>query len=431
MSISCFAQVSNFEVFLSSCRTIFQWHSVTPLFFTNMSMSPEPSRKQLSSPAAGSGISAVRCMHADVAGNSTTGAESTAEIQLKLRVQNALEAVLLSEEKETPCAQISPNLSATRKMSALAPRQGKPICTEDRYTLDMQLRARAQSALERALLLEEPETPPAQATPISASTAKRPASAMGQMKPVRVEDHESTSDGQLRLRAQSALEAALLPEEKETPHSQVSPNISATSKRLLSTAEQEERHRMECNVCGYKSVPQWLNDEAHCLKCQAVLKRRPNIHQKSDATSRARSNSRPATAPGNSGKNMCAATLVRTHDVRRNTTRNPTLLSSLSSSQPMTKAADRVRVECNVCGYKCVPQWLNDEAHCLKCQAVLKRRPSVHQKSNVSLARSGQRRVTTPARLCDKVSSRQLVGPERFFYDKSTYTGAHAVAGPH
>eukprot|EP00931_Biecheleriopsis_adriatica_P066788 TRINITY_DN41060_c0_g1_i1.p1 TRINITY_DN41060_c0_g1~~TRINITY_DN41060_c0_g1_i1.p1 ORF type:complete len:388 (+),score=66.73 TRINITY_DN41060_c0_g1_i1:48-1211(+) len=35
-----------------------------------------------------------------------------------------------------------------------------------------------------------------------------------------------------------------------------------------------ERVKMECPECGYKSVPQWLNDEAHCLKCQAVLKTR-------------------------------------------------------------------------------------------------------------------------------------------------------------
>merc|ERR1719343_1672251 len=32
---------------------------------------------------------------------------------------------------------------------------------------------------------------------------------------------------------------------------------------------------MECPKCGYKSTPQWLNDAAHCLKCQTVLRRRP------------------------------------------------------------------------------------------------------------------------------------------------------------
>ncbi|CAE7506346.1 unnamed protein product [Symbiodinium natans] len=36
---------------------------------------------------------------------------------------------------------------------------------------------------------------------------------------------------------------------------------------------------MECDKCGYKSVPQWLNDKAHCLKCQAVLRTRGSIHE--------------------------------------------------------------------------------------------------------------------------------------------------------
>lgn len=36
----------------------------------------------------------------------------------------------------------------------------------------------------------------------------------------------------------------------------------------------DDRVKMECPVCGYRSVPQWLNDQAHCLKCQAVLKTR-------------------------------------------------------------------------------------------------------------------------------------------------------------
>lgn len=37
-------------------------------------------------------------------------------------------------------------------------------------------------------------------------------------------------------------------------------------------------------------------------------------------------------------------------------------------------------MECTQCGYKCVPQWFNDEAHCLKCDAVLRTRASVQDK---------------------------------------------------
>jgi len=39
---------------------------------------------------------------------------------------------------------------------------------------------------------------------------------------------------------------------------------------------------------------------------------------------------------------------------------------------------DRVRMECPTCGYKCYPSWMNDEAHCLKCDTVLRRRPGCH-----------------------------------------------------
>merc|ERR1712151_236420 len=152
--------------------------------------------------------------------------------------------------------------------------------------------------------------------------------------------------------------------------------------------------------------------------------------------------------------------------------------SSLSSSSP---GGERVRMECYRCGYKCVPQWLNDEAHCLKCQAVLKTQPSVHERGvRPSPTRMRNRRATTPAKtnsenaiarssdgrqqvtdenglyqatLLSKVSgnsgrsnnhrantparsddqganARKIVGPERFFYDKSSYTGTHSNGGP-
>lgn len=42
--------------------------------------------------------------------------------------------------------------------------------------------------------------------------------------------------------------------------------------------DQQNRVKMECPTCGYKSFPQWMNDEAHCLKCQTVLKRRRGCH---------------------------------------------------------------------------------------------------------------------------------------------------------
>eukprot|EP00746_Dinoflagellata_sp_MGD_P065197 gnl/MRDRNA2_/MRDRNA2_27173_c0_seq1.p1 gnl/MRDRNA2_/MRDRNA2_27173_c0~~gnl/MRDRNA2_/MRDRNA2_27173_c0_seq1.p1 ORF type:complete len:410 (-),score=52.87 gnl/MRDRNA2_/MRDRNA2_27173_c0_seq1:95-1324(-) len=41
---------------------------------------------------------------------------------------------------------------------------------------------------------------------------------------------------------------------------------------------------------------------------------------------------------------------------------------------------DRIRMECTQCGFKCVPQWFNDEAHCLKCDAILRTRAGCQEK---------------------------------------------------
>lgn len=254
-------------------------------------------------------------------------------------------------------------------------------------------------------------------------------------------------------------------------------------------------------MCGYKCVPQWLNDEAHCLKCQTVLKRRPSVHQRggtatgpvSSTQQRASSQpkmydncsslrtsddprvSTPAKLLGSSPSRQLVgperffydtSTFTGTHaqgsheHSDKHGAYHLTLLSSLSSSNnrpngKVTKAGARndegVRMECPDCGYKFVPQWLNGEAHCLKCQAVrfnsyMKDQVSgVHEKSRQRRAStpgklgetssprpaswSGQRRASTPARLEENSSSKRMVGPERFFYDKSTYTGAHAHGG--
>eukprot|EP00930_Biecheleria_cincta_P079265 TRINITY_DN6702_c0_g2_i3.p2 TRINITY_DN6702_c0_g2~~TRINITY_DN6702_c0_g2_i3.p2 ORF type:complete len:175 (+),score=24.88 TRINITY_DN6702_c0_g2_i3:41-565(+) len=42
-------------------------------------------------------------------------------------------------------------------------------------------------------------------------------------------------------------------------------------------------------------------------------------------------------------------------------------------------AGSRVKIQCPTCGYKSFPQWMNDQAHCLKCDAVVRTRPSCHQ----------------------------------------------------
>lgn len=50
--------------------------------------------------------------------------------------------------------------------------------------------------------------------------------------------------------------------------------------------------------------------------------------------------------------------------------------------------ADRVRMTCDACGYTCTPQWMNDAAHCLKCQAVLMTRQGCQEGSGEFIDRA-------------------------------------------
>lgn len=245
---------------------------------------------------------------------------------------------------------------------------------------------------------------------------------------------ELPDDSQLKAKARDILESILLSGSASCIDGS---NESPPTRRRSNSVCGQEGVRMECHVCGYRCTPQWLNDEAHCLKCQTVLKRRPSVHQRSSALID-HSSLRPVTAPSQPrSKSLCSLGMDVAQGRGNNSTNasgtyHLTLLSSLASNQEKASVKgwegyDRARVTCHVCGYKCVPQWLNDEAHCLKCQVVLKTRPSIHQKSPT---RSSQRRSTTPARVSEKISSRQLVGPERFYYDRSTYTGTHVHSGP-
>ena len=238
---------------------------------------------------------------------------------------------------------------------------------------------------------------------------------------------------------------------------------------------------MECDICGYKSVPQWLNNEAHCLKCQAVLRTRGSIHEAKrevfggEANGEGRRVSGEVStfkqAPGSAmesfsgtcskapdgvhhwkyGKcNYCQcaegklakgpgvmanpggaaecekggkcmfkfakctkcgrgesgikggsrrvseASTASSEEVSSFAARPQSPLAAAAglvvpqksdeeevkeerkTSKGKSKQEDRTRMTCHVCGYKSVPQWLNDRAHCLKCDAILKTRSSIH-----------------------------------------------------
>lgn len=58
--------------------------------------------------------------------------------------------------------------------------------------------------------------------------------------------------------------------------------------------------------------------------------------------------------------------------------------SPLSSLQRRSKPGgyvrnERIRVDCPECGFTCVPQWMNDEASCLKCHTVLMVQSTCHE----------------------------------------------------
>jgi len=188
--------------------------------------------------------------------------------------------------------------------------------------------------------------------------------------------------------------------------------------------------KMSCPSCGYQCVPQWMNDEASCLKCFAVLRRRaagagPVAGMEVNESRRQVGEvSTFKLAPGSameSESGQCPKAPNGTHlwkfgkcshcakaepprgigsaparapptAATAKPAKPPTPLAAevaplaAAATPPATEAAepkaegrnDRQKVECQFCGYKCVPQWLNDQAHCLKCQAVLKVQSSIH-----------------------------------------------------
>ncbi|CAK0859146.1 unnamed protein product [Prorocentrum cordatum] len=205
-----------------------------------------------------------------------------------------------------------------------------------------------------------------------------------------------------------------------------------------------DRVQMECPKCGY-CVPQWLNDKAHCLKCQACLRKREagsqgpgvavhaerrqvgesstykaaasdareseggpcsmsptGVHQykfgkcthcqaaeparpkPQGAAKLAASGPAGAAARNGRGRQGSPAPSAGGAPPASPKSRGSSICSEAEAAAPggptgdaaakHADRADRVQMECPTCGYKCTPQWLNDSAHCLKCQAVLRRR---------------------------------------------------------
>lgn len=220
---------------------------------------------------------------------------------------------------------------------------------------------------------------------------------------------------------------------------------------------------MECDRCGYKCVPQWLNDRAHCLKCQNVLRVREGLHdverdfvfrEVDDGRRLAGEASTYKTAPSSameSASGSCAKAPDGVHhwkygkcnfcqkaegkfvkgagalanpggaagcvkggkcmfkfakctkcgrgeagvkvyseprsagyaayvgnDAPLEVEEPPQLPGVAWKEDAIPGREERVKLTCHVCGYKSIPQWMNDKAHCLKCDAIVKTRAGLH-----------------------------------------------------
>mmetsp|Transcript_59686 Transcript_59686/g.177600 ORF Transcript_59686/g.177600 Transcript_59686/m.177600 type:complete len:151 (-) Transcript_59686:114-566(-) len=137
---------------------------------------------------------------------------------------------------------------------------------------------------------------------------------------------------------------------------------------------------MECYRCGHFSVPQWMNAEATCLKCHAVLRRR-NWGDCGPGVAVKEAQRQFGPAPGGIQRELSPAPcehltrLARPYtgdDAGRTAQRGPVPVGATKHAAP--RSSGRVRMTCYRCGFSCVPQWMNTEATCLKCHAVLRRR---------------------------------------------------------
>lgn len=112
-------------------------------------------------------------------------------------------------------------------------------------------------------------------------------------------------------------------------------------------------------------------------------------------------------------------------------------MQSLEAVPPFTKLDARM-IECPACGDRC-SQWLNDEARCMKCSMVLRRITTPMRPNSRGIANPPRPGTRAAAALRGSSFSDDMTpefgrsvpsGPERFFYDKSSFTGTHARGGP-
>jgi len=190
------------------------------------------------------------------------------------------------------------------------------------------------------------------------------------------------------------------------------------------------RVKMQCPTCGYKSFPQWMNNQAHCLKCDAVLRTRPSCNETDpifDTTKVPEPGRRDRRAPGEvstfkqppgsameSASGCCQVAPDGVHHWKYGKCSYCQVAEGKIAKTSGTMLDPGASEGCRQ-GGKCMFKF----ARCSKCG-----------RAEGAMQESAQQKPAVAAGMqCEKPKS-VGTGPERFFYDKDSYTGTHAQGGP-
>eukprot|EP00930_Biecheleria_cincta_P079264 TRINITY_DN6702_c0_g2_i2.p1 TRINITY_DN6702_c0_g2~~TRINITY_DN6702_c0_g2_i2.p1 ORF type:complete len:311 (+),score=27.64 TRINITY_DN6702_c0_g2_i2:41-973(+) len=166
------------------------------------------------------------------------------------------------------------------------------------------------------------------------------------------------------------------------------------------------RVKIQCPTCGYKSFPQWMNDQAHCLKCDAVVRTRPSCHQ---TVAESVQGARRAPGEVSTYKQPPGSAMESASGCCQQVAEGKIAKTAGTMLDPGASEGCRA-------GGKCMFKF----ARCSKCgraEGVLQEPARKSPAAALAAMQSDQ----------PKSAGR---GPERFFYDKNSYTGTHAQGGP-
>lgn len=237
--------------------------------------------------------------------------------------------------------------------------------------------------------------------------------------------------------SQYIVETLVLPVDDEVCNSRRSSELSISGTVSNTAAAQEDRVRVECDVCGYTCELHWFSDEGRCLKCQSSLKRRSSVQDRRGAAAsparllRVSATSttpgtptprRPQSASFSSYGTDIAEVFLRakgktsSNDIDRCTEATDCtqlgLLSDLFSERQGNSRGDlrpKIYMKCTDCSHYSIPTWKKNESHCSNCKAVLRRRPGASRRRSLT---SGTRETCSASNSCRlKIAPRRISAP--------------------